>query len=186
MTLGEKKMQTSIENNYLQRPYARILIPDEAGGFHAEVLEFPGCFAQGETPDEAYQDLEGAAQSWIEARLAQGQEIPEPFNNLGYSGKIALRLPRSIHRRAAMLAERDKVSLNSFLMTAIASRVGAEDVYTQIAMSVERGLMTTATLIAQAFTIAVSTSTSPDHFNFSVAPVIEKAGTEDTTLAVRR
>jgi predicted RNase H-like HicB family nuclease len=116
---------------YLKEPYARILIPSE-GTFSAEILEFPGCFAEGGNPNEAFTNLEEAAEEWIEACLDQGQEIPEPFVNQGFGGKIALRLPRSMHRQAVQMAERDGVSLNQFLVSAIAARIGAEDLYTRI------------------------------------------------------
>jgi len=118
---------------YLKEPYARMLIPDEQGGYAAEILEFPGCFAEGETADEAMQALERAAESWIQAALDQGQEIPSPFMNQGYAGKVALRLPRSLHRKATQFAERDGTSLNQFLVSAIAARVGAEEFYNRLA-----------------------------------------------------
>lgn len=111
---------------YLQEPYTRILIPDEHGGYSAEMLEFPGCIAEGETADDTMQALDRAADSWIQAALDSGQEIPSPFMNQGYSGKIALRLPRSLHRQATQFSARDGVSLNQFLVSAIAAKVGAE------------------------------------------------------------
>ncbi len=133
-----------LTKNYLREPYTRALIPDESGGYFAEILEFPGCFAEGDTVEEAYKELEGAAKSWIEARISQGLEVPKPFDNLGHSGTISLRLPRTIHKRAAIMAERDRVSLNSFLLTAIASRVGAEDFYSNLANRFARELVQTA------------------------------------------
>jgi predicted RNase H-like HicB family nuclease len=129
-------MPKSIEE-YLKDPYARVLIPDEQGGYSAEILEFPGCVAEGETADETMQALERAAESWIQAALDQGQNIPEPFMNQGYGGKIALRLPRSLHRQAARMSERDGVSLNQFLVSAIAARVGAEEFYNRMAERLE-------------------------------------------------
>ncbi len=117
---------------YLKQPYARILIPDDSGFFSAEILEFPGCFSQGKNAQEAFQNLEKAALAWIEAALEQGQEIPAPSANHGYPGRIALRLPRSIHRKAAQFAERDGTSLNQFLVSAIAVRVGAEELQFRI------------------------------------------------------
>ena len=81
--------------NYLKKPYSRILIPDdESGTFTAEILEFPGCIAQGDTAQEAYERLEEAAKAWIEAALELGQEIPPPSLAHGYGGKVALRLPK--------------------------------------------------------------------------------------------
>jgi predicted RNase H-like HicB family nuclease len=129
---------------YLQLPYARIVIPDGPNGFHGEVLEFPGCFAQGDTVDEAYANLENAAESWIGASLAQGHEIPLPSSSLTYSGKIVLRLPKSIHRQAARLAERDAVSLNTYLVSAVAAKVGAEDFYATLTDRFENRIMETA------------------------------------------
>ncbi|MBI3329112.1 MAG: type II toxin-antitoxin system HicB family antitoxin [Nitrospinae bacterium] len=118
---------TKTPEEYLKEPYGRILIPDEHGHYSAEILEFPGCFAEGATADEAIQALERAAKVWILAALDQGQEIPPPFMNQSFGGKVALRLPRSLHRMAARFAERDGTSLNQFLVTAIAARIGAEE-----------------------------------------------------------
>ena len=129
--------QTEKIKSYLNKPYARIVIPVEPSGFHAEVLEFPGCFAQGETLEQAYSNLETAAESWIEACLAQDHEVPEPSSSLTYSGRIVLRLPRSIHQKAAQLAERDATSLNSYLVAAVSAKVGAEDVCEVLARKME-------------------------------------------------
>lgn len=126
--------------DYLRQPYARIVIPVGENSYHAEILEFPGCFAQGDTAEQAYSNLENAAESWIGACLAQGQEVPEPSSNLTYSGRIAFRLPRSIHRKAAQLAGRDATSLNTFLISAVSAKVGVEDFYGYLADSLEQRL----------------------------------------------
>lgn len=121
---------------YLKKPYARVLVPDE-GVYVAEILEFPGCFAEGETPNEAYRNLEDAAKAWIESSLERGLEIPPPSINTGYAGKVALRLPRSAHRLAVRMAERDGVSLNQFLVSSISARIGAEDLYGRIVQNIQ-------------------------------------------------
>ena len=123
----EKKIRS-----YLEQPYARVLIPEPEGGFSAEILEFPGCFSQGETPNEAIASLEEVAEAWLEAALEQGQEIPSPSASHSYSGRFALRMPRDIHRMAAAKAARDGVSLNACLVTAIAAWVGADNLYERI------------------------------------------------------
>jgi predicted RNase H-like HicB family nuclease len=144
---------------YLREPYSRVLVPDEGGGYSAEILEFPGCFAEGETADEAMQALEHAAESWIQAALDQGQDIPQPFLNQGYGGKVALRLPRSLHRKAAQFAERDGASLNQFLVSAIAARVGAEEFYSRlVAQLVEK--------LEQQFTVAANRIANIAFVNF--------------------
>jgi predicted RNase H-like HicB family nuclease len=124
-----KRNNENRAKHYLQQPYARIVIPVENGGYHAEILEFMGCYAQGESPEEAYKNLEEVAETWIEACLDRGQEIPEPSSSLGYAGNVLLRLPRSIHRQASKMAQRDRTSLNQYLLAAVSARVGADELY---------------------------------------------------------
>ena len=134
-----KTKTNPIAKQILRAPYQRVLVPEaDNDGYSAEILEFPGCFAQGDSAQEALNNLEKAAEVWIEAAVAQGTEIPVPFLNRDYGGKIALRLPRSIHRQATRMAERDCTSLNQFLLSAIAARVGAEDLYSRICRTLER------------------------------------------------
>jgi predicted RNase H-like HicB family nuclease len=121
---------------YLREPYTRILVRTDEG-YSAEILEFPGCFAQGHTADEAMTNLEGSTIAWITACQKQGIDIPEPFMNQGFGGKIALRLPRSLHRQVARLAKRDNVSLNQFLVSAIAAKVGADEFYQKVMKQIQ-------------------------------------------------
>jgi antitoxin HicB len=146
--------------DYLRQPYTRVMIPDESGGFHAEIFEFPGCFAQGETLEETYKNLEGAAESWVQARLHHDQPVPEPFNNTGYSGNISLRLPRSIHKRAALMAERERSSLNTYLVSAVSARVGAEDLWNVLACRLEKQIFGAAVAAIQAWKDYESEQTS--------------------------
>lgn len=129
-------------NEYLKEPYSRIIIPEDDGTFSADILEFPGCFAEGQTPDEAYTNLERVAESWIEAALEQGQEIPPPLSTHDFPGRIALRIPRSIHKQAAKFAKMDGTSLNQFFLAAIAARVGAEEFFERLSIRLEAKFMT--------------------------------------------
>jgi len=110
----------------LKLPYLRVLTPDaESGTYAAEILEFPGCVAEGNSPEDAFQRLEKTAKSWIEAARDLGQDIPPPLSAKGFGGRVALRLPKSLHRQASLAAVRDGVSLNQFIATALAEKVGA-------------------------------------------------------------
>lgn len=124
-TMKAMNKRTKKPADYLKEPYTRVLVPEEEGGYSAEILEFPGCYSCGDTADEAMANLEEAAISWIEAILEQGREVPVPARRKEYSGKIALRLPMSLHREAAGMALRENISLNQFLVSAIAGTVGA-------------------------------------------------------------
>jgi len=113
--------------DYLKEPYSRVLVPESDGTYSADIPEFPGCFAEGKTPTEDYANLERIAEAWIEAALEQGQDIPAPIEAHDFSGRIALRIPKSIHKQAAKFAEMDGTSLNQFFLTSVAARVGAEE-----------------------------------------------------------
>ena len=131
-------MATKTPEEWLKEPYTRIIVPSEDGTFTAEMLEFPGCIAQGDSGNEALRNLEKTAKAWIEATLEEGRDVPHPCSGYDYSGKIALRIPSSIHRQAALIAEREGTSLNQYFLAAIASMNGASDMYNRIAQRVQR------------------------------------------------
>ena len=120
----KSQKKASSAASYLGRPYARILTPDSDGTYLGQIAEFPGCIATGDSMAEALTNLERVAESWIESALAQGQSVPEPKEEVDYSGKFVLRLAKSLHKTAAEMAERDGVSLNQFIVTAIGVYVG--------------------------------------------------------------
>jgi predicted RNase H-like HicB family nuclease len=108
----------------LKKPYGRRLTPDESGGYVATIQEFSGCIAEGDSAEQAMRNLESAAASWLRAAAEFGQPIPDPLDLHGYSGKIALRIPRGLHKQAAEMAASEGASLNQFLTSAIAQAVG--------------------------------------------------------------
>ena len=116
----------------LRRPYARTLIPEEDGRFTAGIMEFPGCVAFGDDASSALEALEGVAVDWLEAALEQGQDIPAPAADAEYSGRLVLRLSKSLHRRAAACARQEGVSLNSFITTSLAETVGMKAARTTV------------------------------------------------------
>ena len=108
----------------LKKPYARVVVPETDGSFTAEILEFPGCVASGDTAADALANVEEVALDWIAATIEQGQEIPEPLDHANYSGKLVVRMMKGLHKRAARAAEREGVSLNQFIVTCIAEQIG--------------------------------------------------------------
>ena len=123
MTTVQTTIPISVRS-ILARPYVRRLLPDPLGGFTATIQEFPGCIAEGASAEEAMANLDAAAASWIAVALEQGSDIREPISFDGCSGKIALRIPRGLHRQAAELAELEGCSVNQLLTAAIAVYVG--------------------------------------------------------------
>jgi predicted RNase H-like HicB family nuclease len=54
-----------------------ILIPDETGGYIVEVPSLPGCYCQGETVDEALENIREAIELHIEAMVEAGERVPD-------------------------------------------------------------------------------------------------------------
>jgi predicted RNase H-like HicB family nuclease len=114
----------TIAADILRKPYSRVVVPDENGTFTAEIFEFPGCIAIGDTAGDALANLDDVAADWISTTLEQGQDIPEPIEASDFSGKLVLRMTSGLHKRATMCAERERVSLNQFIVTCLAEAVG--------------------------------------------------------------
>ncbi len=117
---------------YLEQPYARVLTPEDDGSYYAEILEFSGCFAIGKNAEEAIKNLNQTAEDWIEQTIELGKKIPEPVASYKMSGRFLLRLPESVHSKAAILAERDGISLNTFILSSLATRIGTQDCFSKM------------------------------------------------------
>lgn len=113
--------------DYLKLPYTIEVMRDDTGesvGWFAKVLELPGCMTQADTFEELQAMIEDAMRAWIGTALEDGEPIPEPRRDEAYSGRFVVRLPRSLHRQLSAAAQRDGVSLNTFVNVALAQAVG--------------------------------------------------------------
>lgn len=121
---------------YLSLPYAVEILPipaEEGGGYTACIprLGRYSAVGDGEIPESAYADLRAALPSLFADWLAQGMTIPEPGEEPSvatYSGKLALRVPKSLHTQVAARARREGVSINQFITTTLAQEVGTNTV----------------------------------------------------------
>jgi predicted RNase H-like HicB family nuclease len=106
-------------NEYLKLPYNIIIrhTVDESGSYYlATVLEFDGCMSDGASYQEAFENIQEAMAGWIETKRANGFPIPPPVGNEKFSGKFVVRLPKTLHTRLALEAEKEKVSLNQYVL----------------------------------------------------------------------
>ncbi|MGQ9533547.1 MAG: type II toxin-antitoxin system HicB family antitoxin [Desulfotomaculales bacterium] len=110
-------------NYYMRLPYTVVVHTAEEGGFVAEVAELPGCLTQGETLEELWAMVQDAKRAWIEAAIEEGIPVPEPVSE-EYSGRLVLRMPRSLHRALAERARSEGVSLNQFITYSLARVIG--------------------------------------------------------------
>lgn len=117
-------------DEYLARPYRVGVVQDGKDKklpWLASVEELPGCESRGKTAAEATAGIEEAMTAWVTRALEEGREIPEPkpaVEPKTASGRLLLRMPRTLHTDLAGLAEREGVSLNQFITDVLASAVG--------------------------------------------------------------
>jgi len=78
-----------------------------------------GCVTHGATPVEAITNGRDAMALWLKEARENGDYIPKPIH--GYSGKMTLRMPSSLHQRIAEEADREGVSINQWVLYKIAS-----------------------------------------------------------------
>ncbi len=108
----------------LARPYVRRLLPDPECGYTVTVHEFPGCIAEGDTAEEALSNFDRAAESWLAVCFAEGYPVIEPMEASEYVGRLALRIPRGLHRDVAELARLDECTVDQLIAVAISEYVG--------------------------------------------------------------
>lgn len=87
--------------------------------------EFPDLSGLGETPAQAIAELDVALGLAIETYQAEGWPLPEPQPAPQYSGKLHVRMPKSLHAKLSRQAELEGVSLNTHVVTLLAEAEGA-------------------------------------------------------------
>jgi antitoxin HicB len=110
-----KMMNEQPLEHYLSLVYSVTLDPDPEGGYVAQIRDLPGCLTQGETLEETMANIQEARELWIETAYELGDPIPLPNTMSEYSGKLLLRMPKSLHRDLARQAEAEAVSLNQYI-----------------------------------------------------------------------
>lgn len=117
----EKKMTEARDYNINLR---RVTVDGERL-YEARVHEFPDATEYAETAEEAYElALETVADS-LEVLARLGRPAPEinlPVED--FSGRVTLRLPKSLHARLSSTADAEGVSLNHYLVTLLSHSCG--------------------------------------------------------------
>jgi len=54
-----------------------VLIPDETGGYTVEVPSLPGCISEGDSVDEALENIRDAIALYVDSLKAHGEPVPD-------------------------------------------------------------------------------------------------------------
>jgi predicted HicB family RNase H-like nuclease len=112
---------------YLKLPYIIEVVPipeSEGGGYIARLPEIGrlAITGDGETPEEAIDDLGSVKRDRFAEYLKNGIAIPEPDKEReDYSGRFLLRIPKILHRQLVVGAKENSTSLNQYATYLLAS-----------------------------------------------------------------
>lgn len=88
--------------------------------FEARVRELPDLVEYAETYDEAYALAIDTIETAAEAFAEKGRAFPQAMIPVeDFSGRVTLRLPRSLHRALSETADDEGVSLNQHLVNVL-------------------------------------------------------------------
>lgn len=123
---------------YLKLEYRFNVIADPDGGYVIEFPDLPGCLTQVDDPSEIVPMAMDAKRSWITVSFEEGMDIPLPtYPSLEeYSGRFVVRMPKRLHRELVEQAERNGVSLNTWMIHLLSGRAAE----TRGAEIVKRGM----------------------------------------------
>ena len=145
MSSVEKRARGTVEE-YTSLPYHLMLVrdgEDKGRPWTASVEELPGCTSHGKTSDEALDGIEAAMSKWIALALEEDREIPEPKSATSHSGRLLLRMPRTLHADLTRASEREGISLNQFITDVLAAAVAWRGRSTNRELRAQRGRRST-------------------------------------------
>jgi antitoxin HicB len=106
----------------------RPLSADEGGGYLVEYPDIPGCMSDGDTIQEAIANGREALRDCLEVLRESGRKVPKPSIE---AAQWRQRLPRTLYAKLTRQAQREGVSINSFVTAIIAEAVGSRRAVSQ-------------------------------------------------------
>jgi predicted HicB family RNase H-like nuclease len=94
----------------------RVTWSAEDNEFVATCVEFPSLSWLASSKIKAIEGLEQLLHEVIGDMEEQGEEVPQPYSERGYSGKFNVRVGESLHRALATHAAEDGMSLNQYVV----------------------------------------------------------------------
>lgn len=93
----------------------RVTWSVEDDEFLATCVEFPSLSWLAPSPESALSGIRDLVRDVVAAMRQAGEDVPEPLSMRHYSGKFQLRTGEELHRRLAMEAAEQRMSLNQYV-----------------------------------------------------------------------
>lgn len=94
----------------------RVTWSEEDAEFVGTCLEFPSLSWLAASQDDALHGIRDVVREVVADLHAGGEPIPEPLSSRTYSGKFNLRVGERLHRKLALEAAQEHLSLNQYVV----------------------------------------------------------------------
>ena len=127
--------------------------------WRATVRELPDVAEFAETRELAISLATDIIESLMEDAKAEGRPFPDPIEDDDeYSGRVTVRLPKSVHRAVAFQANEEGISINSYIISSVSCSVAqrlrplsmtSSPMNTSRILGFDAGLVSTKAAVAQ-------------------------------------
>ena len=83
--------------------------------------EMPSLSWLADTPEATLSGIRAVVAEVVSDLLSSGEPVPEPLAERNYSGEFRVRIPPALHRKLAMDAHEQQVSLNRLVSAKLAA-----------------------------------------------------------------
>ena len=83
--------------------------------------EFPSLSWLDSTPEKTLRGIRKVVHDVVKDMAKTGEPVPEPLNDRHYSGKFQVRVPAEVHRKLALEAAEENISLNRLVSAKLSS-----------------------------------------------------------------
>ncbi len=94
----------------------RVTWSVEDDEYVATCLELPSMSWLASTQEDALHGLRDAIDEVVDDLEASGEPVPDPLSSRSYSGKFNLRVGEQLHRKLAIEAAEEHISLNQYVV----------------------------------------------------------------------
>jgi len=109
------------EQKVLDQYTYRVTWSDEDSQCVGLCAEFPSLSWLDATPEKALRGIRKVVAEVVADMQANDESVPEPISQRRYSGKFLVRIPPEVHRKLALEAAEENVSLNRVISAKLSS-----------------------------------------------------------------
>ena len=103
-------------NEYVVKYSYNIEYDQEENIYIGRCAELPSLMAHSDIQETALKEIKTAALGALKWMKKEGGTIPEPFSLCKFSGEFRVRMPPEKHRKIAIEANLQGVSMNQFIV----------------------------------------------------------------------